>query len=197
MRHILFLFLQPKNLLKCYGLRFVASSLENNGKPLNSDEAKKPSQDQELKEENSDSEEIDTTKGNSPSVSTSAAYQIAASAAYQIAASAASNLSTGVLPYGAAQTKGGEKPVEGSPYDKQDRSVSPEEVSRMATTKLVTQAVAGKEEMKQAIAEDLNSSQSLPCEWYICDDDSSATRYFAIQVKFPSSKLLLSISIFL
>ncbi|XP_064945320.1 phospholipase A1 PLIP2, chloroplastic isoform X2 [Musa acuminata AAA Group] len=137
--------IKPKNLLKCYGLRFVASSLENNGMSLNSDEAKKQSQDQELKEENSDSEEIDTTKGNSTS------------------------------------TKDGEKLVEGSSGDKQDRSVSPEEVSRMATTKLVTQAVAGKEEMKQAIAEDLNSSQSLPCEWYICDDDKSATRYFVIQ----------------
>ncbi|CAL9068236.1 unnamed protein product [Musa banksii] len=160
--------IKPKNLLKCYGLRFVASSLENNGMSLNSDEAKKQSQDQELKEENSDSEEIDTTKGNSTSVSTSAASNLQ----YQ---------TTGVLPYGAAQTKDGEKLVEGSSGDKQDRSVSPEEVSRMATTKLVTQAVAGKEEMKQAIAEDLNSSQSLPCEWYICDDDKSATRYFVIQ----------------
>ncbi|RWW23154.1 hypothetical protein GW17_00012617 [Ensete ventricosum] len=154
-----FCFLQPKNLLKCYGLRFVASSLENNGKSLNSDEDKEPSQDQELKEENGDSEEIDTTKGNSTSIS--------ASAAYQIAAATASNLqyqTTGVLPFGAAQTKDGEKPVEGS-----------------SDENLVTQVVAGKEEMKQAIAEDLNSSQSLPCEWYICDDDSSATRYFVIQ----------------
>ncbi|RWW83482.1 hypothetical protein BHE74_00008011 [Ensete ventricosum] len=168
-----FCFLQPKNLLKCYGLRFVASSLENNGKSLNSDEDKEPSQDQELKEENGDSEEIDTTKGNSTSIS--------ASAAYQIAAATASNLqyqTTGVLPFGAAQTKDGEKPVEGS---SDNTSVSPEEASHMATTNLVTQVVAGKEEMKQAIAEDLNSSQSLPCEWYICDDDSSATRYFVIQ----------------
>ncbi|URD80467.1 Lipase (class 3), partial [Musa troglodytarum] len=168
--------IKPKNLLKCYGLRFVASSLENNGKSLNSDEAKKPSQDQELKEENGDSEEIDTMKGNSTSVSASAAYQIAASTASDL-----QYRTPGVLPYGAARTKDGEKPVEGSSDDKQDRSVSPEEVSHMGTTKLVTQVVAGQEEMKQAIAEDLNSSQSLPCEWYICDDDSSATRYFVIQ----------------
>lgn len=29
---------------------------------------------------------------------------------------------------------------------------------------------------------DLNSLYSSPCEWYICDDNESNTRYFVIQV---------------
>lgn len=32
------------------------------------------------------------------------------------------------------------------------------------------------------VADDLNSLWSSPCEWYICDDDESSTRYFVIQV---------------
>ncbi|PWA76722.1 alpha/Beta hydrolase fold protein [Artemisia annua] len=31
------------------------------------------------------------------------------------------------------------------------------------------------------VADDLNSLCSSPCEWYICDDDESSTRYFVIQ----------------
>lgn len=32
------------------------------------------------------------------------------------------------------------------------------------------------------VEDDLNSLYSSPCEWYICDDDESSTRYFVIQV---------------
>uniref|UniRef100_A0A804L6G1 Fungal lipase-type domain-containing protein n=1 Tax=Musa acuminata subsp. malaccensis TaxID=214687 RepID=A0A804L6G1_MUSAM len=55
------------------------------------------------------------------------------------------------------------------------------EMSFVATTNSVTAVVAGKEEMKDAVAKDLNSAKNSPCEWYICDDDSSSTRYFVIQ----------------
>ncbi|KAK8702270.1 hypothetical protein V6N13_020631 [Hibiscus sabdariffa] len=47
----------------------------------------------------------------------------------------------------------------------------------MATTYSVTAVVAAKEEVKQAVADDLNSTHSSPCEWFICDDDQSATRF--------------------
>lgn len=55
--------------------------------------------------------------------------------------------------------------------------------SFMATTDSVTAVVAAKEEVKQAVADDLKSALSSPCEWFICDDDLSGTRFFAIQVR--------------
>ena len=54
--------------------------------------------------------------------------------------------------------------------------------SLMATTDSVTSVVAAKEEVKQAVADDLNSTHSSPCDWFICDDDQSATRFLVIQV---------------
>lgn len=45
----------------------------------------------------------------------------------------------------------------------------------------VTAVVVAEEETKQAVANDLKSSHFCPCEWYICDDDSSHTRIFVIQ----------------
>lgn len=47
----------------------------------------------------------------------------------------------------------------------------------------VTTVVAAEEETKQAVVKDLQSPHSCPCEWYVCDDEASHTRYFAIQVR--------------
>ncbi|KAF2325096.1 hypothetical protein GH714_022752 [Hevea brasiliensis] len=55
-----------------------------------------------------------------------------------------------------------------------------EMASLMATTDSVTAVVAAKEEVKQAVADDLSSTCSSPCEWFICDDDQG-TRFFVIQ----------------
>ncbi|CAD5171755.1 phospholipase A1 PLIP2, chloroplastic-like [Musa acuminata AAA Group] len=165
--------IKPKNLLKCYGLRFVTSSLEKKSTSLNSDEQLEPSQDQELKEEVHEVEDNDKRKGNSTGISASAAYQIAASAASYL-----QSQTTGILP---GKTETGKDSIEGSSKNKEGGTLSPEEASFMATTNSVTAVVAGKEEMRQAIAKDLNTAKSLPCEWYICDDDKSATRYFVIQ----------------
>ncbi|CAI9775700.1 unnamed protein product [Fraxinus pennsylvanica] len=53
--------------------------------------------------------------------------------------------------------------------------------SLMATIDSVTAVVAAKGEVKQAVADDLNSAKSSPCEWFACNDDQSATRFFVIQ----------------
>ncbi|KAI9082496.1 hypothetical protein K1719_035365 [Acacia pycnantha] len=45
----------------------------------------------------------------------------------------------------------------------------------------VTEVVAAKEEVKQVVADYLNSASSSPCEWYTCDDDQSGTRFFVVQ----------------
>lgn len=86
--------------------------------------------------------------------------------AYRIAASAASRLfshSKTVLPFGSSKRQ-------------------ENEASLMATADSVTAVVAAKEEVKQAVADDLKSNASPPCEWFVCDDDKSGTRFFFIQV---------------
>ncbi|KAF8074455.1 hypothetical protein N665_1101s0017 [Sinapis alba] len=83
-------------------------------------------------------------------------------AAYRIAASAASRLfshSKSVLPFGRREN----------------------EASLMATADSVTAVVAAEEEAKQAVADDLKSNHSPPCEWFVCDDDKTGTRFFFIQ----------------
>lgn len=109
-------------------------------------------------------------------------YQISASTAYEIAASAASYLHSHtrkILPFRSSKT---EDPLETSQNNVD--MMNAEMVSLMATTDSVTAVVAAKEEVKQAVADNLNSTQSSPCEWFVCDDVESSTRFFVIQVHF-------------
>lgn len=109
--------------------------------------------------------------------------QISASAAYQMAASAASYLHShtkSILSFNSTSSEDSKEDVNrmmgGIDMVNQDMA------SLMATTDSVTAVVAAKEEVKQAVADDLNSIASSPCEWFACDDDQCATRYFVIQV---------------
>lgn len=108
-------------------------------------------------------------------------YKISATAAYNIAASAASYLhaqTRSILPFKSSNVAAGEGSLEGS-----NDMITTEVASLMATTDSVTAVVAAKEEVKQAVADDLNSTRSSPCEWFICDDDQNGTRFFVIQVE--------------
>lgn len=114
-------------------------------------------------------------------------YRISASAAYQIAASAASYLHShtrSILPSKCSEAEA--ETDKDSPEESSGRSdvnrMNSEVASLMATTDSVTAVVAAKEEVKQAVADDLNSTRSSPCEWFICDDDQRGTRFFVIQV---------------
>ncbi|XP_074275725.1 phospholipase A1 PLIP2, chloroplastic-like isoform X2 [Silene latifolia] len=86
------------------------------------------------------------------------------STAYQIAANAASYLHTrteAILP-------------SKSLNDKVDQSVkncsiNSEMASLMATTDSTTTVIAAKEDVKQAVVDDLSSISSSPCEWFVCD----------------------------
>lgn len=60
-------------------------------------------------------------------------------------------------------------------------SLSESEVASYIATSSVTAVVAAEEETKQAVANDLQSIHSSPCEWFICDDKSTCTRFFIIQ----------------
>lgn len=114
-------------------------------------------------------------------------YRISASVAYQIAASAASYLHShtrSILPFKSSKTMAGEHSPEGSSgTDDDSNMMNSEMASFMATTDSVTAVVAAKEEVKQAVADGLNSTRSSPCEWFVCDDDQSDARFFVIQVR--------------
>lgn len=183
-----FLFLQPKNLLKFHGLRFVTSSLEKRGRSSGSDKDQMPSQDKEPKEETGEAEKNEKQQDNGSGISASTAYRIAASAASYL-----QSQTIGILPFRSKNAERGKDSTEqGRENEVKGGIASSEEALFVATTNSVTAMVAGKEEMKAAVAKDLNSLQSSPCEWFVCDDDSSGTRYFAIQVKFLSLGIFIS-----
>ncbi|KAI3693802.1 hypothetical protein L1987_76754 [Smallanthus sonchifolius] len=177
--------IKPGNLLKHYRLRFVTSSLEKKAQ-LAAMAEKEKEQEQE-QEDDPKKKEDDTLKAEKEIVSeveqqTANTHEndedkggrnlISASTAYHIAASAASFLHSqtkGIVPFKSSENNSSE-------VNMTEAGVA----SLMATTDSVTAVVAAKEEVKQAVADDLNSMHSSPCEWFICDDDEN-TRYFVIQ----------------
>ncbi|GAU30096.1 hypothetical protein TSUD_55800 [Trifolium subterraneum] len=169
--------IKPGKLLKHYGLRFVTSSLEK--KELAAKSEKNP-QEVEVKEKSEkDHQEVEVKeKQEETKESDNGGYRISAAAAYNIAASAASYLHTqtrSILPFKSSNAAAGEENNESL------NMMNTEVASLMATTDSVTAVVAAKEEVKQAVADDLNSTRSSPCEWFICDDNQSGTRFFVIQ----------------
>ena len=56
------------------------------------------------------------------------------------------------------------------------------EVAAYVAASTMTAVVAAGEKEKQEAARDLQSFHSSPCEWFICDDTSTYTRCFVIQV---------------
>ncbi|OIW12988.1 hypothetical protein TanjilG_15437 [Lupinus angustifolius] len=157
-------------LLKHHGLRLVTSSIEKKELAAATVECNPQEVDTNEKEEEEERKE-QTDNG----------YRISASAAYHIAATAASYLhaqTRRVLPFKSSDAVDGEGSLEGS---NESLDINTEMASLMATTDSVTAVVAAKEEVKQAVADDLNSIRSSPCEWFVCDDDQNGTRFFVIQ----------------
>ncbi|CAE5956356.1 unnamed protein product [Arabidopsis arenosa] len=157
--------IKPANLSKYYGLRFVTSSAEKTESALKagngevSGETKPIEEEEEAKEEE---EEEEKKKGR----------KISASAAYEIVASAASYLhsrTNNILPFNSS-----------SKADKNDVNLANAESSTDVAYS-VTSVVAAEEDVKQAVADDLKSTISSPCDWFICDDDQSHTRFVVIQ----------------
>lgn len=171
---------QPRNLLRFHGLRFVTSSLEKKEQTLKAEREMVLAEEQ-MKKEN-EGKEADMNVGDVKEHEGDRTNRIgiSASAAYQIAASAASYLlshTKTILPFKSAQIV-----VNGdTPRRTIGRDENGEVASLMATTDSVTAVVAAKEEVKQAVADDLSSTRLSPCEWFVCDDDRSATRFFVIQ----------------
>ncbi|KAF6156989.1 hypothetical protein GIB67_039750 [Kingdonia uniflora] len=168
--------IKPKNLLKHQRLRFITSSVE---KKAQLEKEQTSGQAQETK--TNPQEEIDEVEEqrdkNRYRVSTSAAYHVAATAASYLQSHTKSILSF----------KSSKSGIRDTCTEKESEAYANAEVTSLemasfvATTNSMTAVVAAKEEMKQAVAEDLNTARSSPCEWFICDDDQSGTRFFIIQ----------------
>ncbi|XVF72719.1 hypothetical protein PTKIN_Ptkin12aG0142800 [Pterospermum kingtungense] len=173
--------IKPESLLKYRGLRMVTSSIEKR------EFAKKAEKNHEKMDVSSENQEAQRNKNDVAEVQEqkNIGYRISASAAYQIAASAASYLHSHtrtILPFKSSNPEssmGSSK--DGSGSGSSTDTINSDVASLMATTDSVTAVVAAKEEVKQAVADDLKSTHSSPCEWFICDDDQSATRFFVIQ----------------
>ncbi|XP_042517217.1 phospholipase A1 PLIP2, chloroplastic-like [Macadamia integrifolia] len=168
--------IKPGNLLKYHGLRFVTSSLEKKMQSKNVEKEETIAKVQETERPVEASEAEEQIKKNE--------HQISAFAAYQIAASAASYLhyqTKSILPFKSAKAETEEdSPRDGGATDNIEITSS-EVASFVETTNSLTAVVAAEEETKQAVAKDLNSAHSSPCEWFICDDDQSGTRFFVVQ----------------
>lgn len=195
----LFLF-QPRNLLKHQGLRFVTSSLEKKAQLAAAEKEQMPTLEKAQSDVSSEKEQLssletvkETEEAEGEKLMNNG-YRISASTAYQIAAAAASYLQShtkSILSFRSAKTSMKEDLVEGGDHSMGDGKIASSEMaSFVVTTNSVTAVVAGKEEMKQAVAKDLSSARSSPCEWFICDDDNCGTRFFVIQVKDCSSSEL-------
>ncbi|CAI0474694.1 unnamed protein product [Linum tenue] len=95
--------------------------------------------------------------------------------AYEIAVSAASYV----------QSRAKEiHPDQSSSYSNQPHPLykkSSPEVAAYVAASTMTAVVAAGEKDKQETANNLQSLQSSPCEWFICDDSSTCTRCFVIQ----------------
>lgn len=181
------LVLQPGHLLRHHGLKLVTSSLEKKEQALR------------VEREKVSAEEIDTevkiaaeaknleshvTENISEEVDKMKANGLRPSAAYQIAASAASYLHSHTRSILRLKSSKSWLNDEDSAEEEEGNveMTSQDVASLMATTDSVTAVVAAKEEVKQAVADDLNSTKFSPCEWFVCDDDQNATRFFVIQV---------------
>ncbi|KAK4372438.1 hypothetical protein RND71_007822 [Anisodus tanguticus] len=181
--------IKPENLLRNHGLRFVTSSFEKKEQALKAEKEKAAAEDQKKKENEvsqTQVEEENTTTSVEVDVKTTSGNRISASTAYHIAASAASYLHShtkSILPFKSSKTMPNKDSSEITTVGRDDSiyAMNREVASFMATSDSVTSVVAAKEEVKQAVADDLNSNHSSPCEWFVCDDDQSLTRFFVIQ----------------
>ncbi|XP_075491462.1 phospholipase A1 PLIP2, chloroplastic-like [Primulina tabacum] len=157
--------IKPENLLKNHGLRFFTSSIE---KKKQASKSKKEKSSAEAEAQDEEINEIKQKGGEPDRPSASAAHQIAASTSSYLH-SHSKSMASEIL----------SRKIDGNAVNVD--MINKDVTSLIGTADSVTAVVAAKEEVKQAVADDLNSTRSSPCEWFVCDDDRSATRLFVIQ----------------
>ncbi|KAL6627627.1 hypothetical protein ACP70R_031353 [Stipagrostis hirtigluma subsp. patula] len=171
--------IQPK-CLRRYNLRLVTSSVQEKAR-ANPDEKQENStgKTESLDQASEVVEDVPTAskeKGSGLGINPFGAYQIVSSAASYLHSRA-----MGINPFGSRSNVENDPTIMAFVNGENGESLTMDEASFVATTNSVTSMVAAKEETRQAVADDLNSSRSCPCEWFVCDDDQSSTRYFVVQ----------------
>ncbi|XP_015065440.1 phospholipase A1 PLIP1, chloroplastic [Solanum pennellii] len=178
--------IKARDLERCYGLDFVTSSLVKKAEamaikakfdkdsvcvPVPSSDNSVPNRDK--------TEEIEHKCLPPPSV----AYDIAASAASYVQSRAKGLLSVGSeskLVVDDATLKAN-KGCSADEKDNSSQRVYKSEMAAYVAASTMTTMVAADEKQKLEAARDLQSLQSSPCEWFICDDLTTYTRCFVIQ----------------
>ncbi|XP_022929791.1 uncharacterized protein LOC111436294 isoform X1 [Cucurbita moschata] len=163
--------IKAEELERCCGLKFVTSSLlkKANGAAINM----KEKQDQHSTCISDEALNV-AGVGSGEALQLERTQQIPTTVAYEIAATAAS--------YMHSRAKNpSSHPLE--PQEKGEgtsRAYNPEVAAYVAASTM-TAVVAAEEVQKQETAKGLQSLHSSPCEWFVCDDIHSSTRYFIIQ----------------
>ncbi|CAO2180439.1 unnamed protein product [Urochloa humidicola] len=172
--------IQPKCLQR-YNLRFVTSSFEDKAR-ISSDQKQENSN---AKDESQDQVSEAVDNAGPASKEERGGFGINPFGAYHVVSSAASYLHSqamGVMPFGSRNdVKDDPTSIMAFMNSENGEGLTLDEASFVATTNSVTSMVAAKEETRQAVADDLNSSRSCPCEWFVCDNDQNGTRYFVVQ----------------
>ncbi|XAR62976.1 hypothetical protein NMG60_11022746 [Bertholletia excelsa] len=177
--------IEAKDLRRSYGLHFVTSSLEKKAEAtatkakLDQDSAPPPSASPAPISSQEKERRSEEKRPNRPAV----AYEIAVSAASYV-----NSFTKDRVFLGSETKKEGDFPashgneghqaeVEGSSSSRVYKS----EVAAYVAASTMTAVVAAGEKEKQEAAKDLQSLHSSPCEWFVCDDPTTYTRYFVIQ----------------
>uniref|UniRef100_J3KYD3 Fungal lipase-type domain-containing protein n=1 Tax=Oryza brachyantha TaxID=4533 RepID=J3KYD3_ORYBR len=174
----------PKITPKClrrYDLRFVTSSVQEKAKA--GLDQKQEHKTEKSESPNQESELVENPEPGS-NKKTESGLGVNPFGAYHVMSSAASYLHSramGVIPFGSRNDVKNDPTIMAIVNGQSGEGLTMDEASFVATTNSVTSMVAAKEETRQAVADDLNSSRSCPCEWFICDDDQGSTRYFVVQ----------------
>ncbi|MCD7470486.1 hypothetical protein HAX54_010396 [Datura stramonium] len=174
------------DLERCYGLDFVTSSLVKKAEAMaikakfDKDSIRVPVLSSDNAVPNPErTEETD----NKLLPRSSVAYDIAASAASYVQSRAKDLLSLGIdskLVVDDATVKIN-KGCSADEKDNSSQRVYNSEMAAYVAASTMTTMVAADEKQKLEAARDLQSLQSSPCEWFICDDLTTYTRCFVIQ----------------
>lgn len=178
--------IKARDLERCYGLDFVTSSLVKKAEAMaikakfDKDSIRVPVPSSDNSVPNPDkTEEIEHKRLPPPLV----AYDIAASAASYVQSRAKGVLSVGSeskLVVDDATLKAN-KGCSADEKDNCSQRVYKSEMAAYVAASTMTTMVAADEKQKLEAARDLQSLQSSPCEWFICDDLTTYTRCFVIQ----------------
>lgn len=174
--------MQTMDLRRHCGLQFVTSSLEKKAEAA-AVKAKLDEDSANLLDSSSDNyKPKETGKYEKRSAIRSSVYEIAASAASYVQATAKDYSSCGSRFEEGNCTdsyrSGGQEVEDGESSPRVYKS----EVAAVVAASTMTAVVAAGEKEKQKAATALQSLHSSPCEWFICDDLSTYTRCFVIQV---------------